>query len=105
MVDYNFLKDNPDLASNMRFEITGEQIMYLIEKAVKEITKRLKRTKEKKLLSEDDACKFLGLTRQTLHAYRKAGKITYHVLGSRIYYLESELIDEMSTIKKKGVMI
>lgn len=44
-------------------------------------------------ISQPEAIKFLGKSRQTLIKYRKKGLIKGHVLGGRIYYLKSELLE------------
>jgi hypothetical protein len=46
-------------------------------------------------ISQSDAIKFLGKSRQTLIAWRKKGIITAHILGGRVYYLKSELLTAM----------
>ncbi|MCU0473397.1 MAG: helix-turn-helix domain-containing protein [Bacteroidales bacterium] len=47
-------------------------------------------------ISQPDAIKFLGKTRQTLTAWRKKGIITGHVLGGRVYFLKSELLEALT---------
>jgi Helix-turn-helix domain len=46
-------------------------------------------------ISQPEAIKFLGKSRQTLISWRKKGVITAHLLGGRVYYLKSELIANM----------
>jgi hypothetical protein len=46
-------------------------------------------------ISQPEAIKFLGKSRQTLVAWRRKGVISAHRLGGRIYYLKSELLDAM----------
>lgn len=41
---------------------------------------------------------YFNVERQTIHAWRKQGKIHGHVIGGRIYFLESELL---ATLKKQ----
>lgn len=43
-------------------------------------------------ISQPEAIKFLGKSRQTLIKWRKNGLIKGHVLGGRVYYLRSELL-------------
>jgi len=43
-------------------------------------------------ISQPEAIKFLGKSRQTLIKWRKKGVIKGHVLGGRVYYLKSELL-------------
>jgi len=46
-------------------------------------------------VSQPDAVKWLGKSRQTLTAWRKKGIIKAHVLGGRVYFLKSELLEAM----------
>ena len=46
-------------------------------------------------ISQPEAVKFLGKSRQTLTAWRKKGIISAHTLGGRVYYLKSELLEAM----------
>lgn len=101
MVDINFLKEYPELAANMRFEIKGSELLHLFN-SIGNIPKSEEKPIEKKILSEADACKMFGLTRQTFHAMRKAGKISFHILSNRIYYIESELVSEMTKVNKRA---
>lgn len=101
MVNIDFLKENPELAANMRFEIKGSELLHFFN-SVGSIPKPEEKAIEKKILSEAQACKMFGLTRQTFHSMRKSGKISFHVLSNRIYYFEHELISEMETINKKA---
>ena len=43
-------------------------------------------------ISQPEAIKFLGKSRQTLIKWRKKGVIKAHSLGGRVYYLRSELL-------------
>lgn len=45
-----------------------------------------------KPISQPEAVKFLGKSRQTLIKYRKKGIIQGHRLGGRIYYMPSQLM-------------
>ena len=46
-------------------------------------------------ISQNEAARFLGKSRQTLIAWRKKGVITGHTLGGRVYFLKSELLEAM----------
>lgn len=49
-------------------------------------------------LTQSEAVKFLSVTRPTFLRWRKAGKISGHVLGGRVYFFKSELIKAMKTV-------
>lgn len=100
-MDLKILMENPDLAAKMRFEILGSDIIEVVQ-YFSDIALKEAKPAEIKLVPETEACKRYSLTRQTFYALRKAGKITFRILGSRIYYIESELIAEMDLVKKRG---
>ena len=50
------------------------------------------RPQTEKPISQPEAVKFLGKSRQTLIAWRKRGLIKAYQLGGRIYYKPSELV-------------
>ena len=41
---------------------------------------------EKKWLTNEEAMEYLGLSRSTLHRWRKSGKIPYSKVGRNVYY-------------------
>jgi hypothetical protein len=47
-------------------------------------------------ITQPEALKFLGKSRQTFSKYRKKGIIKAHILGGRVYYFKSELLTAMS---------
>jgi len=49
-------------------------------------------------LSQPEAIKFLGKSRQTLIKWRKKGFIKGHTLGGRVYYFKSELIAALNRV-------
>lgn len=51
---------------------------------------------DKKPISEKEACEMYGKTRQTFSSYRKKGKIRYHRMGREIYYIQSELLEDLA---------
>ena len=50
-------------------------------------------------ISFPEAVKFLGKSRQTLTVWRKRGIIKGHILGGRVYFLKSELLDALKGVK------
>ena len=49
-------------------------------------------------LTESEACKLWGKTRQTFSKYRKQGKIRYHRIGGSILYYPSELSEDLKKL-------
>jgi hypothetical protein len=50
-------------------------------------------------ISQEEAMRYLGKSRQTLASWRRKGFITAHVLGGRIYFLKSELLSALKKSK------
>lgn len=46
-------------------------------------------------ISQNEAVKYLGKSRQTLIAWRKKGIIKGHTLGGRVFFLKSELLESL----------
>lgn len=46
-------------------------------------------------ISQNEAAKFLGKSRQTMIAWRKKGIIKGHVLSGRVFFLKSELLEAL----------
>ena len=55
------------------------------------------RPQTEKPISQPEAVRFLGKSRQTLIAWRKKGFIKAYTLGGRIYYKPSELVAALET--------
>jgi hypothetical protein len=49
-------------------------------------------------ISQTEAIKFLGKSRQTFYSWRQKGVIKAHVLGGRVYYFKSELLAAMGKV-------
>lgn len=76
--------------------ITAEELtrkFRVLEEEISKITKSAEPKPEvEKPISQPDAIKFLGRTRQTFYTWRKKGYIKGHTLGGRVYYFKSELV-------------
>lgn len=57
---------------------------------------------ESGVLSEIDACRLLNVSRTTLWRLRRAGRIKYLQLGSRVGYLLTHLHEFLHSCEKKG---
>lgn len=47
------------------------------------------------LFSFAETCKFLGISRPTGTRWRNAGKISGHLMGGKLYFFKSELINAL----------
>lgn len=54
---------------------------------------------DEKPISEKQACEKLGKSRQSMAKYRKTGKLRYHTIGREIYYLQSEINEDMKSFR------
>jgi hypothetical protein len=50
---------------------------------------------DEKPIPEKEACKILNKSRQSLIKYRKSGRLRYHRIGREIYYLQSEINEDL----------
>lgn len=50
---------------------------------------------EIKLYTIEELCSLLKVTRQTVHNWRKEGKLSYRKIGKRIYFSEDDLSRSM----------
>ncbi len=59
-------------------------------------------SKAKKLLTVDETCEFLSISRVTLHVWKKNGRLPYYRIGHRVYFKEVDIISALrsSTIAR-----
>lgn len=88
-----------ELEGGTLFIVKKEDLQGFAESLANKILASKKETPKKqeaeKPLSQPEAIKFLGKSRQTLTSWRKKGIIDAHKLGGRIYFLKSELLAAM----------
>ena len=84
------------------FTLTLEQIEPFFKNWIQDVLQSEKPQAAQELnneieqpISQPEAVKFLGKSRQTLISWRKKGIITAHILGGRVYYIKSELLEAM----------
>lgn len=53
------------------------------------------------ILTQEAACKELGVSRSTLIQWRKEGRVPYHRQGRRIFFDRVELLQSMKAINGK----
>jgi hypothetical protein len=86
-------------------ELTVEQLQQLIGTSVKngiqEFQKEIKtKDNSEELLSRDETCQFLKIDSSTLWAWTNAGKVKAYGIGARRYYKRSELLENLTLLKK-----
>ena len=60
-----------------------------------ELTKTIQENEPKRYLSADEVCKRFGITKPTLHEYRKRNILKSYKLGARVYYRLDEIENAM----------
>lgn len=54
------------------------------------------------LIKIDDVSKMLGVSKVTVFAWKKAGKIPFYRISNKIYFKKNEVIESLKKIEKKG---
>ena len=87
-------------------EINPEEFAKLINEGVRTqlnlFKKELGIHKSEELLTRDETCKFLKINSSTLWSYTNKGKLKVYGIGSRRYYLKSELLEALIIKKTKN---
>ena len=98
-----YVSNNPVLKDPL-FSLTLEKLEPVFKSWIQEVlqaekpaTNPVKDNSIEQPISQPDAIKFLGKSRQTLIKWRHKGVIHGHVLGGRVYYLKSELLEALTT--------
>ena len=60
-----------------------------------ELTKTIQENEPTRYLSADEVCKRFGITKPTLHEYRKRNILKSYRLGARVYYRLDEIENAM----------
>jgi hypothetical protein len=89
--------DISEISQNTILLVKASDLEQFAEKLASEIlagqpTPQPSRQQAEKPISQPEAVRFLGKSRQTLIAWRKKGLIKAYQLGGRIYYKPSELV-------------
>jgi len=85
----------PEMSTNDLF--TG--IREIIRSEIKTVVKG---DLAEKLLSQNEAAQFLGITTMTLWKWENDGRIKFHRIGKKKFYKYSELLASLETCKKYG---
>lgn len=80
-----------------------DQISEIISRKVTEaVNSNSKKADDEKLISSKEACELFqpAISRPTLHSWAKQGKLKPRYIGSKVYYLKSEIMEAVKEIKK-----
>lgn len=72
-----------EIAENVKTELLAE------------LTKIFRDNEPKRYLSADEVCQRFGITKPTLHEYRKRNILKSYKLGARVYYRLDEIENAM----------
>ena len=95
------MKTNSIILQDLSVEELQELIGSTVKKNLAELQEELQ-TKifNEELLTRDETCKFLKINSSTLWSYTNKGKVKCYGLGARRYYKRSELLENLSLLKK-----
>jgi len=104
MDSIKFLKENPDIAKQVRFDLSGEDLLSLIESIKKQlqpiISTQINPTQvDDKLINIDEVADIFGVSRVTLWQWGKKGILTPVKIGHIVRYKSSEIKKVMNSLK------
>ncbi len=87
-------------------DVTADQLRELVSGAVKSELSSLRaqltqQEAKDKLLSPDEVCELLGISKVSLWSWTKSGKLTAYGIGAKRYYKESEILNRSLKEQKK----
>ncbi|ASE62579.1 DNA-binding protein [Chryseobacterium indologenes] len=88
MESINFIGVEPD-------NLISEIVSKVKESLLTDLEKAFKENEPKRYLSADDICERFGVTKPTIHEWRKRGILKSYKLGSRVYYRLDEIENAM----------
>jgi len=95
------MKTNSIIIQDLSVEELQELIGTTVKKNVAELQKELQSKKfTEELLTRSEACKFLKIDSSTLWSWTNKGKVRAYGIGARRYYKRSELLENLSLLKK-----
>lgn len=82
MIDYNTLINNPELAKNIRFEITGENLLELASTVIKATRDAKTENKNEEYITKEEVLKMTNIkTKMTLWRWHKQGILMHNQIG------------------------
>jgi len=87
--------------ANIEIKFSPDQFIDIAQKIANYTAARILENVhfDEKPISEKQACNILSKSRQSLAKYRKSGKLRYHTIGREIYYLQSEINEDMKNFR------
>ncbi|GEN74212.1 helix-turn-helix domain-containing protein [Chryseobacterium lathyri] len=88
MEQVNFIGVEPE-------NLINEIVSKVKESLLTDLEKTFKENESKRYLSADEVCQCFGVSKPTIHEWRKRGILIPHKLGSRVYYRLDEIENAM----------
>ena len=88
MESINFIGVEPE-------NLINEIVSKVKESLLTDLEKTLRENEPKRYLSADDICELFGVTKPTIHEWRKRGIFKSYKLGARVYYRLDEIENAM----------
>lgn len=88
MEQINFIGVEPE-------SLIKEIVSKVKESLLTDLEKTFKENEPKRYLSADEVCQRFGVSKPTIHEWRKRGILIPHKLGSRVYYRLDEIENAM----------
>lgn len=97
-METDFSKQNVQyVISAIDLQKFGDELVTRFTKAIELRTPPTIQSDEK-LLSVDQTAAFFGVSRQTVYNWKREGKLTYCRKGGRVFFKQSELINNLEQI-------
>jgi excisionase family DNA binding protein len=58
-----------------------------------------KATHSDRLLSIEEVCTLLKISKPTLHNWKREGRLPFHRMGAKVYFKEAEVMEAMKSVK------
>lgn len=81
MTDFEFLLKNPELAKNIRFEISGEDLLELSATLIKASREEAILEGKEQFINIDETCLILKRSKMTLYRWSKKGILKPNQIG------------------------
>lgn len=91
MIDLNLLKENPVLAKNLRFEISGADLMEFGESIHQRAVSGIKPAKAEEYLTAEELTKILKVSLVTIWSWDKKGILKPLRIGNQKRYRRSDI--------------
>jgi len=88
MEQINFIGIEPE-------NLINEIVSKVKDSLLADLTQTFKNNEPKRYLSAGEVCERFGVTKPTIHEWRKRGILKSHKLGSRVYYRLDEIENAM----------